>query len=148
MIEASLHEQTEAPTPTSATTAPRMWNSDAEASQRRCRPTPPRWRRPYRAADLETARDRGILSRRARVAAGPYHQRARLGPPGHPDFLHFFFDAGKGATIAFFYYIGTDRPEKYVPEDHHFYAATHTAWSVPTEEELKRWKTTLEAART
>lgn len=67
------------------------------------------------------------------------------GPPGHPDFLHFFFDAGKGATIAFFYYIGTDRPEKYLPEDHHFYAATHTAWSVPNEEELQRWKTALEA---
>ncbi len=66
------------------------------------------------------------------------------GPPSHPDFLHFFFDAGKGATIAFFYYIGTDLPEKYVPEDHHFYAATHTAWSVPTSEELQRWKTTLE----
>jgi catechol 2,3-dioxygenase-like lactoylglutathione lyase family enzyme len=66
------------------------------------------------------------------------------GPPGHPDFLHFFFDAGKGATIAFFYYIGTDRPERYAPEDHHFYAATHTAWSVPTSEELQKWKTTLE----
>ena len=37
------------------------------------------------------------------------------GAPGHPDFLHFFFDAGKGATIAFFYYIGTDRPERYRP---------------------------------
>jgi catechol 2,3-dioxygenase-like lactoylglutathione lyase family enzyme len=67
------------------------------------------------------------------------------GPPGHPDFLHFFFDAGKGATIAFFYYIGTDRPERYMPEDHHFYAATHTAWSVPTSEELQKWKTTLES---
>jgi catechol 2,3-dioxygenase-like lactoylglutathione lyase family enzyme len=67
------------------------------------------------------------------------------GPPGHPDFLHFFFDAGKGATIAFFYYIGTDRPDKYLPEDHHFYAATHTAWSVPNEVELHRWKETLES---
>lgn len=67
------------------------------------------------------------------------------GAPGHPDFLHFFFDAGKGATIAFFYYIGTDRPEKYIPEDHHFYSATHTAWGVSSEEELKRWKMTLEA---
>ncbi|MDI4234122.1 VOC family protein [Bradyrhizobium sp. Arg237L] len=67
------------------------------------------------------------------------------GHPGHPDFLHFFFDAGKGATIAFFYYIGSDRTEKYMPEDHHFYSATHTAWSVPTAEELQRWKTTLEA---
>jgi catechol 2,3-dioxygenase-like lactoylglutathione lyase family enzyme len=67
------------------------------------------------------------------------------GPPGHPDFLHFFFDAGKGATIAFFYYIGTDRPERYVPEDHHFYIATHTAWSVSTSEDLHKWKTTLES---
>ena len=49
------------------------------------------------------------------------------GPTDHPDFLHFLFYAGKGATIAFFYYIGTDRPERYVPEDHHFYIATHTA---------------------
>jgi catechol 2,3-dioxygenase-like lactoylglutathione lyase family enzyme len=67
------------------------------------------------------------------------------GAPGHPDFLHFFFDAGKGATIAFFYYLGTDRPEKYLPEDHPFYSATHTAWGVESPEELKRWKETLEA---
>lgn len=67
------------------------------------------------------------------------------GAPGHPDFLHFFFDAGKGATIAFFYYIGTDRPERHMPEDHHFYAATHTAWAVPSRAELEKWKTTLEA---
>jgi catechol 2,3-dioxygenase-like lactoylglutathione lyase family enzyme len=67
------------------------------------------------------------------------------GPQGHPDFLHFFFDAGKGATIAFFYYIGTDQPERYTPEDHHFYVATHTAWSVPSSEDLVRWKTTLES---
>lgn len=66
------------------------------------------------------------------------------GHPGHPDFLHFFFDAGNGATIAFFYYIGTDRPEKYVPEDSHFYSASHTAWSVDTAEELAQWKETLE----
>lgn len=66
------------------------------------------------------------------------------GQEGHPDFLHFFFDAGKGATIAFFYYLGTDRPEKFVPEDHYFYSATHTAWGVESEEELKLWKETLE----
>ena len=67
------------------------------------------------------------------------------GPPGHPDFLHFFFDAGNGATIAFFYYIGTDRPEKYLPEDHPFFSATHTAWRVKSREELELWKDTLEA---
>ena len=66
------------------------------------------------------------------------------GPPGHPDFLHFFFDAGNGATIAFFYYIGTERPGKYLPEDHHFYSATHTAWGVKTRGELEQWKQTLE----
>ncbi|MEN2978059.1 VOC family protein [Tistrella bauzanensis] len=67
------------------------------------------------------------------------------GQPGHPDFLHFFFDAGNGATIAFFYYIGTERPEKYLSEDHYFYAATHTAWGVENRQELERWKETLEA---
>ncbi len=67
------------------------------------------------------------------------------GPPGHHDFLHFFFDAGKDALIAFFYYIGSDRPERYEPKQHHFYFATHTAWAVETEEELKQWKETLEA---
>lgn len=66
------------------------------------------------------------------------------GPPGHHDFLHFFFDAGKGATIAFFYYIGSERPEKYTPEEHHFYFATHTAWAVEGENELIKWKETLE----
>ena len=67
------------------------------------------------------------------------------GHPGHPDFLHFFFDAGKGATIAFFYYIGTDRTQRYEPEDHFFYSATHTAWGVPNHDELVKWKETLEA---
>lgn len=66
------------------------------------------------------------------------------GPPGHHDFLHFFFEAGNGATIAFFYYIGSERPERYAPEEHHFYFATHTAWAVETEEELIAWKETLE----
>lgn len=66
------------------------------------------------------------------------------GPPGHHDFLHFFFDAGKGATIAFFYYIGSEQPDRYKPQAHHFYFATHTAWAVETEEELIKWKETLE----
>lgn len=67
------------------------------------------------------------------------------GAPGHPDFLHFFFEAGQGATIAFFYYIGTDPTERYLPEDHHFFVANHTAWGVPSREDLENWKTTLEA---
>ncbi|WP_342133535.1 VOC family protein [Hydrogenophaga sp. OTU3427] len=74
------------------------------------------------------------------------------GPDTHPDFLHFFFDAGNGATIAFFYYLGTQEPAFLrgraqglpLPQDHVF-DATHTAWLVESEEELKAWKTRLEA---
>lgn len=66
------------------------------------------------------------------------------GPPGHHDFLHFFFDSGNGSTIAFFYYIGADMPEKYRPEPHHFFAATHTAWRAENEDELIAWKEALE----
>jgi len=70
----------------------------------------------------------------------PLVKTIQLGDRGQ----HFFFDAGKGATIAFFYYIGTDRPEKFIPEDHYFYSATHTAWGVDNPEQLKLWKETLE----
>lgn len=67
------------------------------------------------------------------------------GPPGHPDFLHFFFDAGNGATIAFFYYLGTEKPAYFDITVDHLYIATHTAWQVREESELQQWKDTLEA---
>ena len=67
------------------------------------------------------------------------------GHADHADFLHFFFDAGNGATIAFFYYIGTEQPEKYMPVEHPFSTASHTAWAVDSMDELKLWKETLEA---
>lgn len=67
------------------------------------------------------------------------------GPPDHEDFLHFFFDAGNGALIAFFYYIGSERPDYCKPRMHHYYNATHTAWAVDTREELEQWKETLTA---
>lgn len=75
------------------------------------------------------------------------------GPATHPDFLHFFFDSGRGSTIAFFYYLGSDAPAalegraamKPLPEDHVF-DATHTAWLVDSEDELHAWKHKLEAA--
>lgn len=74
------------------------------------------------------------------------------GPATHPDFLHFFFDSGNGSTIAFFYYLGSDQPDALegraamppLPDDHVF-DATHTAWLVDSEEELKDWKRCLEA---
>jgi len=68
------------------------------------------------------------------------------GRPGHPDFLHFFFDSGLGSTIAFFYYIGTDRPDFLTPHiEDWMYRSTHTAWRVETREELLAWKERLEA---
>lgn len=67
------------------------------------------------------------------------------GPEGHPDFLHFFFDSGKGSTIAFFYYLGTDRPEYLRPRAEMAFRAAHTAWRVDTRAELVSWKEKLEA---
>lgn len=69
---------------------------------------------------------------------------ARGWPEGHPDFLHFFFDSGNGSTIAFFYYIGTERPEYLEPRPGHFYGATHTAWQVQSAEELEAWRQRLQ----
>jgi catechol 2,3-dioxygenase-like lactoylglutathione lyase family enzyme len=66
------------------------------------------------------------------------------GIEGHGDFLHFFFDSGRGSTIAFFYYLGTDSPDWVVSRADHFYTATHTAWQVQTREELLAWKAHLE----
>lgn len=73
------------------------------------------------------------------------------GPTTHPDFLHLFFDSGKGSTIAFFYYLGTKPPEgldakvntKPWPEDF-VVDASHTAWMVDSAEELAQWKTRLQ----
>ncbi|GAB1576164.1 VOC family protein [Bordetella petrii] len=75
------------------------------------------------------------------------------GPETHPDFLHFFFDSGNGSTIAFFYYLGSEEPTamqgrsrmRPLPEDH-VADATHTAWLVRDEDELKAWKKRLEDA--
>lgn len=67
------------------------------------------------------------------------------GPNNHPDFLHFFFDSGLGSTIAFFYYIGTDRPAELEQKEHHFHRATHTAWQVPDFDTLDQWRERLEA---
>jgi catechol 2,3-dioxygenase-like lactoylglutathione lyase family enzyme len=68
------------------------------------------------------------------------------GPANHADFLHFFFDSGKGSTIAFFYYIGADNPEYLAPRDDYRYRATHTAWQVDTREELLAWREKIEQA--
>jgi catechol 2,3-dioxygenase-like lactoylglutathione lyase family enzyme len=74
------------------------------------------------------------------------------GPRTHPDFLHFFFDSGKGSTIAFFYYLGSEPPaalkdRPYMPPtpDDHVFDATHTSWLVDNSDELRAWKQRLEA---
>jgi catechol 2,3-dioxygenase-like lactoylglutathione lyase family enzyme len=67
------------------------------------------------------------------------------GPPGHADFLHFFFDTGRGSTLAFFYYLGTDQPEWMKPVYHYMANAVHTAWNVPTRAELESFKALLES---
>jgi catechol 2,3-dioxygenase-like lactoylglutathione lyase family enzyme len=66
------------------------------------------------------------------------------GPANHPDFLHFFFDAGHGALIAFFYYLGTTQPERLIHLPEYDSDATHTAWRVGSREELMAWRKRLE----
>ncbi|RDK08160.1 VOC family protein [Cupriavidus lacunae] len=67
------------------------------------------------------------------------------GPDNHADFLHFFFDSGNGSTIAFFYYIGTERPDWLTVREHYQDRATHTAWRVRDETELLQWRQRVEA---
>ena len=64
----------------------------------------------------------------------------------HADFIHFFFDAGNGSTIAFFHYIGTDQPAEMAVPRGYMAMANHTAWRVDTEEELLAWQKRLEDA--
>jgi len=65
------------------------------------------------------------------------------GRDDHADFLHFFFDAGRGATIAFFYYIGAEQPEHAQVPKGYIAMATHTAWRVDTRDELLAWRDRL-----
>jgi catechol 2,3-dioxygenase-like lactoylglutathione lyase family enzyme len=61
----------------------------------------------------------------------------------HPDFLHFFFDAGNGAAIAFFYYIGTEpMPDQAGPRGY-LGMARHTSWRVESHEEIAAWRKRL-----
>lgn len=66
------------------------------------------------------------------------------GQENHPDFLHLFFDSGNGSAIAFFYYLGTTAPEYWTPANNLVNRSIHTAWAVPTREELIQWRARLE----
>jgi catechol 2,3-dioxygenase-like lactoylglutathione lyase family enzyme len=68
------------------------------------------------------------------------------GAEEHPDFLHIFFDSGNGSTIAFFYYLGLDRPAPEPYRDTYLDRSTHTAWRAESRDVLLAWKQKFEAA--
>lgn len=60
---------------------------------------------------------------------------------GHPDFLHFFFEAGDDSLIAFFYYVGTkSNPAFTALRGTYLGLARHTAWTAKNAAELERWR--------
>jgi catechol 2,3-dioxygenase-like lactoylglutathione lyase family enzyme len=64
----------------------------------------------------------------------------------YPDFLHFFFDVGKGARIAFFYYFGVDEYHDDSPEKPYVLGRSrHLAVRVEDEAELETYRQRLEA---
>jgi len=67
------------------------------------------------------------------------------GRDAHPDFLHFFFDAGNGAAIAFFYYIGTEPMKELAGPRGYLGMARHTSWRVESDKEIAAWRERLAA---
>ena len=59
----------------------------------------------------------------------------------HPDFLHFFFEAGDNSLIAFFYYVGTrPNPSFTALRGQYLGLARHTAWMAKDVDELESWR--------
>ena len=69
----------------------------------------------------------------------------RAGAEKHPDFLHFFFEAGEG-MIAFFYYVGTERREEFTALRGYLGLARHTAWLARDIDELEAWRARIRGA--
>jgi len=67
-----------------------------------------------------------------------------MGAGQSPRFSGSFFDSGNGSSIAFFYYLGTSAPDYWTPTNNLVNRSIHTAWAVPTREELIRWRAHLE----
>lgn len=63
----------------------------------------------------------------------------------HPDFLHFFFDIGHDAKLAFFYYLGME-PEDLNAGPGLLQKGRHLAMLVDTEEELDVYQRRIEDA--
>jgi catechol 2,3-dioxygenase-like lactoylglutathione lyase family enzyme len=75
------------------------------------------------------------------------------GPSDHPDFVHFFFDIGKGDRLAFFYYFGLEplsEPGKDAYATHRadvpgfFRDSRHLAIHVDTLDSLNEYRRRLE----
>ncbi len=66
------------------------------------------------------------------------------GNDGFPDFAHFFFDIGRGARLAFFYYFGEPPQEDHTPAL--MQRARHLSIRVETADELESYRKRLEAA--
>ncbi|MGD9943296.1 MAG: VOC family protein [Burkholderiaceae bacterium] len=67
------------------------------------------------------------------------------GRDDHPDFLHLFFDGGNGSAIAFFYYLGSDAPPYWTPDNTLLTHSVHTAWAASTRDELLAWRAHFES---
>jgi catechol 2,3-dioxygenase-like lactoylglutathione lyase family enzyme len=63
----------------------------------------------------------------------------------HPDFLHFFFEAGEGSMIAFFYYVGTRPDLRFQPMDGYLGLSRHTAWMAHSLDDLAQWRVKIKA---
>jgi catechol 2,3-dioxygenase-like lactoylglutathione lyase family enzyme len=61
---------------------------------------------------------------------------------GFPDFVHFFFDLGKGSHLAFFYFFGTQAPAG--PQELER-RARHIAFDVETEQQMHAWRDWLKS---
>lgn len=60
----------------------------------------------------------------------------------YPDFVHFFFDMGRGNRIAFFYYFGLAEED---PPTDLMHRSRHLAFHVDTSDELLAWRAHLKA---
>ena len=67
----------------------------------------------------------------------------------HPDFLHFFFEAGENSLIAFFYYVGTrPNPSFTALRGQYLGLARHTAWMAKDAGELEHWREVIKQTGT
>jgi len=58
----------------------------------------------------------------------------------YPDFVHFFFDIGAQARIAFFYYFGLEKEEQFLPESRVPRVARHLSLHCDDLFELALWE--------